>query len=72
VKPKKTVIKVGCRKRRRGGQHGHRKFTRQPFEPEQVDEVIEYEFKAKEAKGLKPLDEWFIIQQIVLPEKCTR
>ena len=72
VKPKKTVIKVGCRKRRRGGQHGHRKFSRRPFEPEQVDKVIEYELKDKEAKGLKPLDEWFIIQQIVLPEKMYK
>ena len=69
VKPKKTVVKVGRRKRKRGAQHGHRKFSRQPFEPEQVDEVIEYELKDKDDKGLKPLDEWFIIQQIELPEK---
>jgi transposase len=69
VKPKRTVRKVGRKKRKRGGQRGHRKFTRQPFEPEQVDEIIEYEFKDKDAKGLKALDEWFIIQQIVLPKK---
>ena len=43
VKPKKTVVKVGHRKRKRGGQCGHRKFSRRPFEPEQVDEIIEYE-----------------------------
>ncbi len=72
VKPKKTVVKVGSRKRKRGGQHGHRKFSRRPFEPEQVDEIIEYEFKAKDAKGLKPLDEWFIIQQIELPKKMYK
>lgn len=72
VRPKKTVIKVGRRKRRRGGQHGHKKFSRRPFEPEQVDEVIEYELKDKDTKGLKPLDEWFIIQQIVLPEKMYK
>jgi len=48
------------------------KFSRQPFEPEQVDEVIEYEFKDKDAEGLKPLDEWFIIQQIELPDKMYR
>ncbi|HEW78810.1 MAG TPA: IS66 family transposase, partial [Phycisphaerales bacterium] len=35
VKPKKTVVKVGRRKRKRGGQHGHRKFSRTPFGPEQ-------------------------------------
>jgi len=72
VKPKKTVVKVSRRKRKRGGQRGHRKFLRRPFEPEQVDEVIEYELKDKDAEGLKPLDEWFIIQQIVLPEKMYK
>jgi len=72
IKPKKTVVKVRRKKCKRGGQRGHRKFTRQPFEPEQVDEIIEYEFKDKDAKGLKRLDEWFIIQQIELPEKMYR
>jgi len=72
VKPKTTVVKVGRKKRKRGGQHGHRKFVRQPFEPERVDEVIEYEFKDKDAEGLKPLNEWFIIQQIELPEKMYK
>ena len=72
VKPKKTVVKVGRRKRKRGGQYGHRKFSRRPFEPEQVDEVIEYELKDKDTKGLKRLDEWFIIQQIELPEKMYK
>lgn len=71
VKPKKVTRKF-VNKRKRGGQYGHRKFTRQPFKPEDVDETIEYEFKAKDAKGLKPLDEWFIIQQIVLPEKMYK
>jgi transposase len=72
VKPKKSVVKVGRRKRRRGGQPGHRKFSRMPFEPEQVDEVIEYEFKDRDAKGLTPLNEWYIIQQIGLPEKMYK
>ena len=72
VKPRKTAVKVRRKKRKRGGQHGHRKFTRRPFEPEQVDEIIEYELKGKDAEGLKPLDQWFVIQQIVLPEKMYR
>jgi len=72
VKPKKTVVKVSRRKRTRGGQYGHRKFSRRPFEPEQVDEVIEYELEDKNTKGLKRLDEWFIIQQIELPEKMYK
>ena len=71
VKPIKVIRRLG-KKRKRGGQRGHRKFARQPFEPEQVDEVIEYEFKDKDAKGLKPLDEWYIIQQIELPDKMYR
>jgi len=72
VKPEKTIVKVGHRKRKRGGQYGHRKFSRQPFGPEQVDKVIEYELKDKDTKGLKSLDEWFIIQQIELPEKMYK
>jgi len=71
VKPAKATRKfVG--KHKRGAQRGHRKFTRQPFEPEQVDEIIEYELKDKDAEGLERLDEWYIIQQIVLPEKMYK
>ena len=72
VKPKKTTRKVARKKRKRGGQCGHRRFSRQPFEPERVDEVIEYELKDKDARGLKPLDKWFVVQQIELPEKMYR
>lgn len=68
VKPKQTARKVARKKRKRGGQFGHRKFSRPSFEPDQVDEVIEYEFTDKDAGGLKPLDEWFVMQQIKLPE----
>jgi transposase len=71
VKPTKVVRKL-VRKRKRGGQHGHKKFSRKPFEPEQIDKVIKYELRDKDAVGLKPLDEWFIIQQIELPEKMYR
>jgi transposase len=71
VKPRKITHKF-VRRHKRGGQFGHRKFTRQPFKSEDVDEIIEYEFKAKESEGLKPLDEWFVIQQIVLPEKMYK
>ncbi len=71
VKPLKVTRRLG-KKRKRGGQHGHKKFVRQPFEPEQVDEVIEYEFKDKDSEDLKPLNEWFIIQQIELPEKMYK
>ena len=72
VKPKKTTRKVSRKKRKRGGQFGHRKFSRPAFAPEQVDEIIEYELKDRDAVGLNPLDEWFVIQQIELPEKMYK
>jgi len=71
VKPPKITRKL-VRKCKRGGQHGHAKFTRQLFEPDQVDEIIEYALDDTQAKSLKPLDEWFVIQQIVLPEKMYK
>jgi len=71
VKPPKKLGRTG-KKRKRGGQRGHKKFSRQPFEPQEVDEVVEYEFSDKDAVGLRPLDEWFVIQQIRLPEKMYR
>lgn len=71
VKPSKILRRLG-KKRKRGGQHGHRKFSRQPFETEQVDEVIEYELLDKDAKDLKPMDEWLVIQQIELPDKLYK
>jgi len=71
VKPLKILRRFG-RKHKCGGQPGHSKFSRQPFEPQDVDEVIEYELKGKDAIGLRPLDEWLVIQQIRLPEKMYR
>jgi transposase len=71
IKPLKIFRRLG-KKRHCGGQHGHRKFSRQPFEPHEVDEVVEYELKAQDAVGLKPLDEWFVIQQIELPDKLYK
>lgn len=71
VKPLKILRRFG-KKRNRGGQHGHTKFSRQPFKPEEVDEVVEYELEDKDTVGLKPLDEWFVIQQIHLPDKMYK
>ena len=39
------------------------------FTPEQIDQTIEYELRDKDAEGLQPLEEWFVIQQVELPEK---
>jgi len=71
VKPLK-ILRQPSKKHNRGGQYGHTKFSRQPFNPHEVDEVIEYELKDKDAVGLEPLDEWFVIQQIELPEKMYK
>ncbi|MBN2843163.1 MAG: IS66 family transposase [Sedimentisphaerales bacterium] len=56
-------------KRKRGGQPGHKKHTRTPFAPEQVDKVIKHELKGKKLAGLIPLDEWYVVQQVTLPQK---
>ena len=64
VKPQKATRKVSRKKRKRGAQHGHKKHTRQSFEPEQIDTVIEYELEAKVAEGLVPLDQWNVLQRI--------
>jgi len=69
VKPKRGVKTSIRKKRKHGGQPGHRKFSRPAFKPEEIDEVIEYALYAKEAIGLEPLDEWHVVQQITLPEK---
>ncbi len=69
VKPNKTLRKSNRRKRKRGGQLGHHKCTRLAFGPEEVDKVFEYEFSRKDAKGLKPLNEWHVVQQVHLPKK---
>jgi uncharacterized protein DUF6444 len=71
VNPKRTVRNVSRKKRKRGGQFGHRKFPRQPFTPEEIDEAIEYELKDKDAAGLEPLEEWFVVQQVRRPPDHT-
>jgi transposase len=69
IKPKRSLKKSSRKKRKRGGQPGHRKFSRPTFKPEEIDEIIEYEFYAKDGIGLEPLDQWHVVQQITLPEK---
>ena len=69
VRPLKILRRFG-KKRERGGQHGHRRFLRQPFEPQQVDEVIEYELEGKDAVGLICADYWGGIPQICQAVLC--
>ena len=69
VKPKKNVRKRTAKKRKRGGQAGHKKHTRKPFAIDEIDNVIEYEFRGKDLDGLIALDDWHTVQQVTLPEK---
>lgn len=60
------------RKRKRGGQLGHIKYSRQPFTDNQVDKTIIHELSANEIrrKNLTPLNETqSVLQQIDLPDK---
>jgi transposase len=69
VKPKTNVRKRTSKKRKPGGQPGHRKHTRKPFAADQIDSVVEYELRSKDLDGLIPLDDWHVVQQVTLPEK---
>jgi hypothetical protein len=60
------------KKRKRGGQSGHRRCQRQLLPPEQVDETILHELPAGDVQRhrLIPLDEYELsLQQIDLPKK---
>ncbi len=69
VKPKTNMQKRTSKKRKRGGQPGHRKHMRKPFSADEIDSVVEYEFRGKDLDGLIPLDDWHVVQQVTLPEK---
>ena len=60
------------RKRKRGGQLGHKKHSRQPFTSEQIDKTIVHELSTDEIrrKNLTPLNETeSALQQVDLPDK---
>jgi len=60
------------RKRKRGGQFGHKKHSRKPFAPEQIDKTIVYELPDEEVerRNLTPLSETeSALQQVGLPKK---
>ena len=58
------------RKRKRGGQLGHKKHSRQPFTTEQIDSTIIHELSVDDIRrrNLTPLDETeSALQQVDLP-----
>ena len=69
VKPKPKK-KPGQRKRRKGGQAGHKRQLREPLPPERVDETITWEIDGNEVErlGLTPTGDFEIVQRIELPE----
>jgi transposase len=71
VKPPKpdTGKRASKGKRLIGGQPGHAKHQRKPFGPDEVDQVVKCELSPEEAKGLRPLQQWRIMQQVELVEK---
>ena len=69
VKPKTNVRKRASKRRKRGGQPGHRRHTRKPFVADEIDSVVEYEFRGKDLDGLIGLEDWHVVQQVTLPGK---
>ena len=69
INPKPSSNK---KKRNRGGQFGHKKHSREPFTPEQVDKTIVHKLLDDEVKrrNLTPLNETeSVFQQVDLPDK---
>ncbi len=72
VKPPKPKTK---RKRKSGGQPGHKAYLRPPFPPDQVDKTIIHKLPAHEVqrRGLTPLKQTAVaLQQVELPKRLFR
>jgi transposase len=69
VKPKKKGTSRGKRPRKIGGQKGHPRQERIPFAPDDIGPILPYELSPKQAQGLIPLEEWFVLQQVDLAQK---
>ena len=67
--PKPKTSKKRRGKRRQGGQPGHPRHERKAFAPGDIDQVVQYELTDEDARGLQPLDEWRVIQQVELVER---
>jgi hypothetical protein len=54
-----------------GGQPGHPRHRRPPFDPDQIDQTRLYELSPEEIRRrkLRPLDSWHVLQQVELVEK---
>lgn len=54
-----------------GGQPGHVRHERPPFTPDRIDRTCLYEFPPEEVRRrrLRPLETWFVLQQVELLER---
>jgi transposase len=69
VKPPRSTGKSGRkRKHRPGGQPGHKRHSRPPFPPDEVDRTWVYEWTECD-NDWKPLEQFRVIQQVELPER---
>lgn len=71
VKPNKNGTSQAKRRRKIGGQEGHPRHERTSFAPEDVDRIIPYELPPAQTRGLIPLKEWFVLQQVDLADKLS-
>lgn len=67
VNPKAKTAERRGKKRRKGGQPGHRKHQRKLFAADQINATYEYELS--DAEGLAPLNQWRVVQQVELVER---
>jgi regulator of replication initiation timing len=70
VKPPKNPPRRG-RKRKIGGQPGHPRHQRPPFDANPIDKICLHELPPQEVRRrrLRPLQEWRVLQQVELIDK---
>ena len=69
VKPPKPKPAKQRGKRSIGGQPGHAKHQRKPFGPDEVDKIVQCALPTEEARGLRPLRRWRVVQQVELVQR---
>lgn len=69
VKPHRNGTAQAKHGRKIGGQEGHPRQERAAFAPEDMDRVIPYELPPARRRGLIPLKQWFVQQQVDLADK---
>jgi len=70
VAPPKDPPRRG-KKNKIGGQPGHPRHQRSPFDANQIDQICLHELSPEEVRRrkLRPLDSWHVLQQVELVEK---